>query len=48
MEWLTETKIPIGKTAKYGFEWLRDNAEWFFVIYTIINHLPVTRLKNVQ
>ncbi len=30
MEWLTETKIPIGKTAKYGFEWLRDNAEWFF------------------
>ncbi len=30
MEWLTETKIPIGKTAKSGFEWLRDNAEWFF------------------
>ena len=30
MEWLTGTKIPIGKTAKNGFEWLRDNAEWFF------------------
>jgi glycine betaine/proline transport system permease protein len=30
MEWLTGTKIPIGKTAKAGFEWLRDNAEWFF------------------
>jgi len=30
MEWLTETKIPIGKMAKNAFEWLRDNAEWFF------------------
>ncbi len=30
MEWLLTTKIPIGKTAKRGFEWLRDNAEWFF------------------
>ncbi|MGR3660802.1 MAG: choline ABC transporter permease subunit [Paracoccaceae bacterium] len=30
MEWLTETKIPVGKTAKTAFEWLRDNAEWFF------------------
>lgn len=30
MEWLTDTKIPVGKTAKAGFEWLRDNAEWFF------------------
>ncbi len=30
MEWLLTTKIPIGKTAKFGFEWLRDNAEWFF------------------
>jgi len=30
MEWLTGTKIPIGKSAKNGFEWLRDNAEWFF------------------
>lgn len=30
MEWLLTTKIPVGKTAKNGFEWLRDNAEWFF------------------
>ena len=30
MGWLTDTKIPVGKTAKNGFEWLRDNAEWFF------------------
>ncbi|MCP5087308.1 MAG: choline ABC transporter permease subunit [Rhodobacteraceae bacterium] len=30
MEWLTGSKIPVGKTAKNGFEWLRENAEWFF------------------
>jgi len=30
MEWLTDTKIPIGRTAKGAFEWLRDNADWFF------------------
>ena len=30
MDWLTDTKIPVGKSAKAGFEWLRDNAEWFF------------------
>lgn len=30
MNWLTDTKIPVGKTAKAGFEWLRDNGEWFF------------------
>ncbi len=30
MEWLTETKIPVGKTAKVIFEWLQDNGEWFF------------------
>lgn len=30
MDWLTETKIPVGKTAKKIFDWLKDNAEWFF------------------
>ncbi|MFQ5439382.1 MAG: ABC transporter permease subunit, partial [Paracoccaceae bacterium] len=30
MEWLTNVKIPIGKTAKQAFDWLQDNAEWFF------------------
>ncbi|WP_368188290.1 choline ABC transporter permease subunit [Aestuariibius sp. HNIBRBA575] len=30
MSWLTDEKIPVGKTAKIGFEWLRDNAQWFF------------------
>jgi len=30
MDWLTGTKIPVGKSAKFGFEWLRENAEWFF------------------
>lgn len=30
MDWLTDTKIPVGKTAKIAFEWLQDNAFWFF------------------
>jgi glycine betaine/proline transport system permease protein len=30
LSWLTDTKIPVGKTAKAAFEWLRDNAQWFF------------------
>lgn len=30
MDWLTETKIPVGKTAKNIFDWLKDNADWFF------------------
>lgn len=30
MDWLTETKIPVGKTAKIVFEWLQDNGAWFF------------------
>lgn len=30
MEWLTESKLPIGKIFKDGFELLRDNAQSFF------------------
>ncbi|WP_421858845.1 choline ABC transporter permease subunit [Oricola sp.] len=30
MDWLTETKIPVGKWAKAGFDWLQDNGAWFF------------------
>ena len=30
MDWLTETKIPIGKTAKTVFDWLQDAGEPFF------------------
>jgi len=30
MEWLTDTKIPVGKSAKAGFEWLRENGSAFF------------------
>jgi len=30
MQWLTENKIPIGKSFKTGFEWLRDNAGVIF------------------
>lgn len=30
LEWLTETKIPVGKTAAAFFDWLQENGEWFF------------------
>lgn len=30
MDWLTGTKIPVGKTAKAVFEWLQDIGEPFF------------------
>ncbi len=30
MDWLTETKIPVGATARIAFDWLQDNGAWFF------------------
>ncbi|MFV2093652.1 MAG: choline ABC transporter permease subunit [Hyphomicrobiales bacterium] len=30
MEWITSAKIPLGKWAKAGVDWLTDNAAWFF------------------
>ena len=30
MEWLTKNKIPVGKWAEGFFDWLQDNAAWFF------------------
>ncbi|MEM8730481.1 MAG: choline ABC transporter permease subunit [Pseudomonadota bacterium] len=30
MDWLTETKIPIGRTAAQFFDWLQVNGAWFF------------------
>ncbi len=30
MDWLTDNKIPVGKSAKTAFEWLRDNARPVF------------------
>ena len=30
MEWLTDTKIPIGKWAAGIFDWLQINGAWFF------------------
>jgi glycine betaine/proline transport system permease protein len=30
MDWLTESKIPVGKVAASIFDWLRDNGGWFF------------------
>lgn len=40
MEWLTSSKIPVGKTAKVIFEWLQENAEWFFDALSVgLEHL---------
>ncbi|MGB7240960.1 MAG: choline ABC transporter permease subunit [Sulfitobacter sp.] len=30
LDWITETKIPVGKTAAAFFDWLQTNGEWFF------------------
>ena len=30
MDWLTDTQIPVGKTAKRLFDWLQDTGEPFF------------------
>jgi|SRR6056297_35277 len=30
MDWLTDTKIPIGNAAEVFFEWMQDNAAAFF------------------
>lgn len=30
MDWLADNKIPIGRWAKTGFDWLNDNFSWFF------------------
>jgi glycine betaine/proline transport system permease protein len=30
MEWLTEEKIPVGKSAKAVFDWLQAHGGWFF------------------
>ncbi|WP_238366968.1 choline ABC transporter permease subunit [Mesobacterium pallidum] len=30
MEWLTDTKIPVGKTAASVFDWLQVHGGWFF------------------
>lgn len=30
MEWLTDHKIPVGKTAKSIFDWLQHHGSWFF------------------
>ena len=30
MDWLTAAKIPVGRWARDGVNWLTDNAAWFF------------------
>ena len=30
LDWLTENKIPVGRTASNIFDWLQENGAWFF------------------
>jgi glycine betaine/proline transport system permease protein len=30
MNWLVDQKIPVGKTAEAGFDWMQDHLGWFF------------------
>jgi glycine betaine/proline transport system permease protein len=30
MDWLTDAKIPVGKWAAAGFDWLQTHGGWFF------------------
>ena len=30
LDWLTDNKIPVGEGAEVVFDFLRDNAEFFF------------------
>ncbi|MCH2075986.1 MAG: choline ABC transporter permease subunit [Rhodobacteraceae bacterium] len=30
MEWLTDNKIPVGRSARAVFDWMQDNLVWFF------------------
>ena len=30
MEWLEESKIPVGKSAAGVVDWMIDNLDWFF------------------
>ncbi|MFT3689495.1 choline ABC transporter permease subunit [Paenirhodobacter sp.] len=40
MDWLTANKIPVGKTAKTVFDWLKDNAGGFFdALSGLLTHL---------
>jgi glycine betaine/proline transport system permease protein len=40
MDWLTANKIPVGKTAKVVFDWLKDNASGFFdSLSALLQHL---------
>ncbi len=30
LDWLTNTKLPVGQGAKWVVEWLKDHGRWFF------------------
>ncbi|MFN3274143.1 MAG: choline ABC transporter permease subunit [Paracoccus sp. (in: a-proteobacteria)] len=47
--WITDNKIPVGRTAKAGFDWLNANAGWVFdVISDAMNGLIGAILGALQ
>ncbi|HEX9859219.1 MAG TPA: ABC transporter permease subunit, partial [Paracoccaceae bacterium] len=49
MDWLTDSKIPVGKLAKTVFDWLKANAAWLFdAMGTVMEWLIDTILWVLQ
>jgi glycine betaine/proline transport system permease protein len=49
MEWITATKIPVGKWAGDGVDWLTANAAWFFDgLASVVNALIAGILWALQ
>ncbi len=36
MDWLTDTKIPVGKVAKAIFDWLKEHASPLFDVLSLV------------
>ena len=49
MEWITATKIPVGKWAGDGVDWLTEHAAWFFDgLAAVVNALIAAILWALQ
>lgn len=49
MDWLTDTKIPVGRLAGDGVDWLTEHGGWFFDgLATVVNALIDSILLALQ
>ena len=44
MEWLEESKIPIGKWAADIVDWMIDNLDWFFDNLALVFELVINAI----